>query len=80
MILYLAGGFHFSNKVENEKELGSHLLNKYDRYNRLATFYYKEDASNIIQSMEELNENKGTAGHNTKGNARRRLKKRSRTN
>lgn len=78
MILYLAGGFHFSNKVENEKKLGEHLLNKYGRYNRLATFYYKKDADNIILSVEELSENKRTSGHNTKGNPRSRLKKRSR--
>jgi len=54
MILYLAGGFHFSNKVETEKELGTHLLNKYGRYNRLATFFYGKDAMNIQQAIGEL--------------------------
>lgn len=76
MILYLAGGFHFSNKVENEKALGSHLIKKYGKYNRLATFFYNKDALNIQQSVDELkeetNEDKGTVGSNTKGNARRR--------
>ena len=56
MILYLAGGFHFSNTVESEKTLAKHLLTHYNRYNRLATFYYERDAKNIIQVMEEMNE------------------------
>ena len=50
MILYLAGGFHFSNKLETEVELREDLLNRYGRYNRLATFYYKDDAINILKS------------------------------
>jgi hypothetical protein len=57
MLLYLAGGFHFSNSVESEKKLADHLLKKYDSYKRLGTFFYKKDAVNIIQVMEELNEN-----------------------
>jgi outer membrane lipopolysaccharide assembly protein LptE/RlpB len=57
MILYLAGGFHFSNTVESEKTLADHLLKQYNRYNRLATFYYEKDAKNIITVMEEVNGN-----------------------
>lgn len=58
MILYLAGGFHFSNSVESENMLAEHLLSKYNSYKRLATFFYEKDAGNIIQVMEELNGNK----------------------
>jgi hypothetical protein len=60
MILYLAGGFHFSNTVESEKSLADHLLINYNRYNRLATFYYEKDAKNILTVMEELDEHTGT--------------------
>lgn len=60
MILYLAGGFHFSNKVESEKQLAEHLIAHYNRYNRLGTFFYEKDAKNILTVMEELNEDKGT--------------------
>jgi len=74
MILYLAGGFHFSNKVETEKELGEYLLEKYEKYNRLATFYYKKDAINIQKAVKEINENKKSVGRNSKSNARRRIK------
>ena len=59
MVLYLAGGFHFSNTVESEKMLAENLLVHYNRYNRLATFYYEKDARNIITVMEELNGDKG---------------------
>jgi hypothetical protein len=55
MLLYLAGGFHFSNSVESEKKLAEHLLKKYDSYKRLGTFFYEKDAVNIIQVVEELN-------------------------
>lgn len=58
MILYLAGGFHFSNTVESEKKLAEHLISSYNTYNRLATFYYEKDARNILTVMEELNEDK----------------------
>jgi len=57
MILFLAGGFHFSNTVESEKKLAEHLVTHYNRYNRLATFYYEKDAKNILTVMEEVNEN-----------------------
>jgi hypothetical protein len=57
MKLYLAGGFHFSNSVESETELAKHLIKKYGRYNRLATFYYKKDADNILTVKENLDEN-----------------------
>ena len=83
MILYLAGGFHFSNKVENELELGKHLVTKYNKYNRLATYFYEQDAANIMEATHsiqgELDEDKGTFGGNTKGNAssRRKINRRS---
>lgn len=78
MILYLAGGFHFSNKVETERALGIHLLYKFNKYNRLATFYYRKDAKNIQLAVEELSyEHKGIIENNTKGDAISRLKKRS---
>ena len=54
MILYLAGGFHFSNKVETETELAKHLIDKYGRYNRLGTFYYKKDSDNILATKEVI--------------------------
>lgn len=57
MILYLAGGFHFSNSVKSEKSLADHLLTKYNKYQRLGTFFYTKDADNIIQVMEEVDEN-----------------------
>lgn len=57
MKLYLAGGFHFSNKVESEMELANHLLKKYGRYNRLGTFYYKKDSNNILETKRRLDEN-----------------------
>ena len=55
MLLYLAGGFHFSNSVETEKELALHLLSKYNCYKRLATYFYEKDAKNILTVVEELN-------------------------
>ena len=61
MILYLAGGFHFSSSVETEQKLAEHLIDKYGRYNRLATFYYEKDANNIITVKEILDENQKVA-------------------
>ena len=58
MKLYLAGGFHFSNNVESETKLAKHLLEKYGRYNRLATFYYEKDANNIFEVKERMNEDR----------------------
>ena len=57
MKIYLAGGFHFSNKVESEMKLAKHLTEKYGRYNRLCTFYYKKDADNILETTRRINEN-----------------------
>lgn len=61
MILYLAGGFHFSNKVESETELAEHLISKYGRYNRLGTFYYKKDSDNIMETKRRVDGNCKTA-------------------
>lgn len=62
MIMYLAGGFHFSNKVETEMELAKHLIEKYGRYNRLCTFYYSKDSNNILEVKRRLdNEDSGIA-------------------
>jgi len=56
MLIYLAGGFHFSNKVESEMKLAEHLLERYGRYNRLCTFYYRKDAGNILTVKRQLDE------------------------
>jgi len=56
MILYLAGGFHFSKDIASESKLADHLIERYGRYNRLCTFYYTKDADNIIKTMERFNE------------------------
>ncbi len=64
MILYLAGGFHFSNKVESETKLAKHLIDKYGRYNRLGTFYYKKDSDNILATKEVIDEHE-TASNST---------------
>lgn len=60
MILYLAGGFHFSNSVETETKLAEHLVSSYGRYQRLATFFYQKDANNIISTMEIVNADQKT--------------------
>lgn len=54
MKLFLAGGFHFSNKVESEMKLAEHLIAKYGRYNRLCTFYYEKDSNNILETKRRL--------------------------
>lgn len=69
MLLYLAGGFHFSNKLESEEKLKKELLNKFGKYNRLATFYYKNDADVIIKSVENANANKSHLKRSTKSNS-----------
>jgi len=61
MILYLAGGFHFSNTLEAETKLAEHLIKNYERYQRLATFYYQKDAKNIISTVGKVNENQETS-------------------
>jgi len=55
MILFLAGGFHFSSKEENERELAEYLLKQHGEYNRLATFFYEKDANIIIKVVKKLN-------------------------
>jgi len=54
MVIYLAGGFHFSKKPESEMKLAKHLMEKYGRYNRLCTFYYETDANNILETKRSL--------------------------
>ncbi len=57
MRIYLAGGFHFSNKIESEMKLAEHLIKKYGRYNRLCTFYYEKDADVILETKRRLDGN-----------------------
>jgi outer membrane lipopolysaccharide assembly protein LptE/RlpB len=63
MILYLAGGFHFSNTLETEGKLAEHLIENYGKYQRLATFFYEKDAKNIIFTVEKVNENQETSAN-----------------
>lgn len=57
--LYLAGNFPQLKNPELEKEMAKFVVKKYSIYNRLITFFFKDDMQSILDlKKEELNESR----------------------
>ena len=54
MKLYFAGNFPLMKDPEKEKAQMRKILSLYPEYNRLVSFYFKEDAENLIQIKKEF--------------------------
>lgn len=50
MIIYLAGGFSVTNVKGREKELSR----KYDKWNRLTSFYFPKERDTVIKNVREM--------------------------
>jgi hypothetical protein len=63
MILYLSGNFPQLSNIKKERIFIERLKKKGETYNRLISFYYREESETVLKLMEEINNPKERETH-----------------